>query len=191
MLSSSTTSPHFSVNWPLHAEANDSHSQTVIIMCTAKPQSVQWEDCGDVPWRWVCGLRLSLCVIWEKPAVQQQIKRPCAQCLREWQSLLTPSKMCRVSVTCVISADPVSQAQVTDEQSKSLYCWLAHASHPSTGGARQHSGHFVLGHYCNNAWGFPQHSLWICNWFVRWNAAFCGFACLLSSNQSQCAKRFR
>lgn len=102
----------------------------------------------------MCRLRLSLCVISEKPVVPLQIKRPCTQCLREWQSLLTPLKICQVSMTWIISADPVSQAQVTDKQSKSLYCWLAHTSHPSTGGTQQHTRHLMLDHYCNSKWRF-------------------------------------
>lgn len=126
----------------------------------------------------MCWLRLSLCVISEKPVVQLQIKRPCTQCLREWQSLLTPLKICQVSMTWIISAVPASQAQVTDKQSKSLYCWLAHTSHPSTGGTQQHTRHLMVGHFCNNKWAFHDiYSKFAISLYAHSRCFMCLFVC--------------
>lgn len=126
----------------------------------------------------MCWLRLSLCVISEKPVVQLQIKRPCTQCLREWQSLLTPLKICQVSMTWIISADPASQAQVTDKQSKSLYCWLAHTSHPSTGGTQQHTRHLMVDHFCNNKWAFHDiYSKFAISLYAHLRCFMCLFVC--------------
>lgn len=146
------------------------------MMCIVKPKSIAWEDCGDVATWWMRWLRLSTCVISENSVMQLQIKKLCAQCLRKWQTLLTLLKICQVSVTCIISADPVSPAQVTDKQSKSLYCWLAHTSHQSTASTPRRTRHFALDYIHFNKNSF--HNIYY-KFVISLYAHMRSFACFL------------